>query len=183
LQARSIAEGYPGFAPAVLRRCEKAPCAAASETTGTAAARDRLEITIRQKACAQPMSSEVESVTIPLVEEELRLGRETLQTGRVRVRTVPERRTEAVSQELRRTDVRVERVPRNEEVAQIPAVREEGDSLVVPVVEERLVKRLFLVEEVRLTRRASTEQVDQEIELRSQRVVVERHQTGGGQQP
>lgn len=125
------------------------------------------------------MPDKVDSVSIPVVEEELKLGREAVETGRVEVRTVPEERTETVTQALLKTDVLVERVPREEEIDAIPPVRDEGDTIVVPVVEERLVKKLFLIEEVRLSRRASTEDFDQQIKLRSQRVVVERQESSG----
>jgi uncharacterized protein (TIGR02271 family) len=125
------------------------------------------------------MSDEVETVSIPVIEEELKLGRETVETGRVRVRTEPQQRTERISEPLLKTEALIERVPRDEEVETVPPVRQEGDTIVVPVVEERLVKKLFLVEEVRLSRRASTEQIDREIKLRSQRVVVEREESSG----
>ncbi|HEX8839103.1 MAG TPA: YsnF/AvaK domain-containing protein [Sphingomicrobium sp.] len=128
------------------------------------------------------MSSKVESVAIPVVEEQLRLDRETVETGRVRVTTVPEERTETISEPVIRSDVIVERVARNEEVESVPPIRQEGETMVVPVVEERLVKKLFLVEEVRLSRRTTSETVEQEIKLRSQRAVVEREEPGGNTQ-
>lgn len=126
------------------------------------------------------MSDEVEAASIPVVEEELKIDRREVETGRVRVRTVPEEQTRVVSDRLLRTDVTVERVPKDEEIDAVPPVRDEGETVVVPVIEERLVKRLFLVEEVRLTRRASTEEFEQPVQLRSERVVVEREQSGGG---
>lgn len=126
------------------------------------------------------MSDEVEAASIPVVEEELKIDRREVETGRVRVRTVPEEQTRVVSDRLLRTDVTVERVPKDEEIDAVPPVRDEGETVVVPVVEERLVKRLFLVEEVRLTRRASTEEFEQPVQLRSERVVVEREPSGGG---
>lgn len=126
------------------------------------------------------MSDEVEAASIPVVEEELKIDRREVETGRVRVRTVPEEQTCVVSDRLLRTDVTVERVPKDEEIDAVPPVRDEGETVVVPVIEERLVKRLFLVEEVRLTRRASTEEFEQPVQLRSERVVVEREPSGGG---
>jgi uncharacterized protein (TIGR02271 family) len=131
---------------------------------------------------ARLMNEKVESLTVPVIEEELKLGRETVETGRVRVRTVPEERLETVSSPLLRTEVLVERIPMEEEADGVPPVRDEGETIVVPVVEERLVKKLFLVEEVRLSRRASAQDVDQQIKLRSQRVSVEREESSGAQQ-
>ena len=125
------------------------------------------------------MNHQVETVSIPVIQEELKLGRETVDTGTVKVRTVPQERTETISETLLSTDAVIERVPRNEELEAMPPMREEGDTIVIPVVEERLVKKLFLVEELRLSRRASVEQVEQEIKLRSQQVVVEREESSG----
>jgi stress response protein YsnF len=125
------------------------------------------------------MRTKVESVSIPVIEEELKLDREAVQTGRVRVHTTPEERIETVSESLLRTEVRIERVQKNEEIDAIPPLRDEGDTVVVPVVEERLVRKLFLVEEVRLKRRVATEEINQQIKLRSQRVHVERTESSG----
>ena len=125
------------------------------------------------------MSKEVDPVSIPVVEEELKLGRREVETGRVRVRTIPEERTEMVSETLQHSEAEVERVFINREISELPTVREEGNTVVVPVIEERLVKRLFLVEEVRLTRQVVSERIEQPVKLRSQRVVVERKAVGG----
>ena len=128
------------------------------------------------------MDEKTGSVAIPVVEEELRIGRREVETGRIRVRTVTEERTETASDRLLHTDVEVDRVPINREIDQLPTIREEGDEMIVPIVEERLVKRLFLVEEVRLRRRVTEEQFEHPVTLRSQRVVVER-QEGSGEVP
>src|SRR5690606_4780036 len=50
--------------------------------------------------------------------------------------------------------VEVDRIPVNEEVDTPPQIREEGDTLIVPVVEEVLVvtKRYRILEEVRVTK-------------------------------
>ena len=55
-------------------------------------------------------------------------------------------------------------------------VRHEGDVMVVPVVQERLVTRteLVLVEEIRLTRRREVTQAEAKVVLRREHVVVER---------
>ena len=128
------------------------------------------------------MDEKTGSVAIPVVEEELRIGRREVETGRIRVRTVTEERTETASDRLLHTDVEVDRIPINREIDQLPTIREEGDEMIVPIVEERLVKRLFLVEEVRLRRRVTEEQFEHPVTLRSQRVVVER-QEGSGEVP
>ena len=125
------------------------------------------------------MSETPETVAIPLVEEELKIHRREIETGRVRIRTVPDERTQVVSESLQHSEADVERVFIDREVSEVPPIREEGDAVIVPVLEERLVKRLFLVEEVRVTRRVFTEQLQESIQLRSQQVIVERQEGSG----
>ena len=119
---------------------------------------------------------EIAEERIPLVEERLRVSTREVETGRVRVRTVVDEHTEYARADLAHQGVTVERVPINREVTAVPIVREEGDTLIFPVVEEVLVieKRLVLKEEVRLTRTRSTEAFEQSIALRSPRAVVDR---------
>lgn len=128
---------------------------------------------------AERINKDGDRVAIPLVEESLSVSKREVQTGRVRVRTVPEERTEHVSERLIHTEAAVERIPIDREIDVLPNVREEGDTVIVPVVEERLVKRLFLVEEIRLTRHVVTETLDQPVQLRSQRAVIERDDADG----
>ena len=77
---------------------------------------------------------------------------------------------------LHRTGFVIERVPVGEFVDAVPAVREEGDVTILPVVEEVVVttRRLRLVEEVRIRRVHSTDAHVETVTLREQHVVVTR---------
>lgn len=127
------------------------------------------------------MADEQQTVAIPLVEERMTVGKRVVETGSVRVRTLVEERDEVAGADLLREKVAVERVPRNQEVGAVPAVREEDGVTIIPVVEERLVveKKLFLVEEIRLVRRSVTERLEMPVTLRAQRAVVEREESSG----
>lgn len=120
------------------------------------------------------MKDKTESVAIPVVEEQLRVAYREVESDRVRVRTVTEERTETATGQLHHSDIEIDRVRVDREVHELPTIREEGDVVIVPIVEERLVKRLFLVEEVRLHRRVTTEAFEHPVTLRSQRAIVER---------
>ena len=121
-----------------------------------------------------------ETVVIPIAHEELRTSKREIETGRVRVRTVVDEHQQLIREDLSRTSVDVERVPINVEVAEAPQPRTEGDTFIIPVVEEVLYvrKALVVTEEVRLHRRTSTEKVEQPVTVRSQRAVVERQELG-----
>lgn len=124
----------------------------------------------------QPHDEEEIAIAVPLAEETATVGRREVVTGRVRVDTVTEWRTEDVEAQLGRDEVEVERIPVGRAVDQAPSVRTEGDVTIVPVVEERLVveTQLVLVEEVRIRRRTSTETVTVPVRLRRQHVEIER---------
>ena len=100
---------------------------------------------------------------VPVIEERVILGKREVETGRVvvRKRVVAEQKT--VEQPLATEDVVVERVAVGRLVDGDVVDREEGDTLILPVLEEVLVveKRLMLKEEVRITRKR-TEHVNQE---------------------
>ena len=125
---------------------------------------------------AVPAQGEVEQV-LPLVEETLSVSKRTVELGTVRVRTVMSEREEVARADLFRHAVHVDRVPINREVDTVPTPWEDGDTLVIPVVEEVVVveKRLILREEIRVQRRREVEQIAQPVRLRAMDAVVERH--------
>lgn len=126
-----------------------------------------------------------DTVIIPLAEETLVASKREVETGRVRVRTVVDERQELVREELSKVAVDIERVPINVEVSSMPEPRMEGDVYIIPVVEEVIYvrKALVVTEEVRLHRQTSTEKVEQQVTVRSQRAVVEREELSGSLQP
>ena len=89
---------------------------------------------------------------IPLLEERLRIDKREVVTGLAKVHVTVTEHDETVQALLTRQNVAVDRVPIGAFVSEVPAVRHEGDTVVVPIVEERLVveKRLFLTEELRI---------------------------------
>jgi stress response protein YsnF len=123
-------------------------------------------------------------IFVPVTEERLETTREVVDTGRtVRVRKQVEEVPAEIREPVTTEVVQVERVPVGRVVTEPPQVRHEGDVMVVPVVEERLVtrKELVLVEEIRLTRRREVVQGRAEVVLRRERVLVERFDPGTGQ--
>jgi uncharacterized protein (TIGR02271 family) len=113
---------------------------------------------------------------IPLVEERLAIGKRSVETGRVRIRTVVAEKLARVSEELERDDVTIERVTINKEVTEVPEVREEDGVLIVPLLEEVVVveKRLVLKEELRVTRTRKRERVEQAVQVRTMDADVRR---------
>jgi uncharacterized protein (TIGR02271 family) len=117
-----------------------------------------------------------EEKTIPLTEEELRIAKRNVATGKVRVRTTVGMVEEVARATLEEEQVEVTRVPVGREVDVAPSVRTEGDVTILPVLEEVLVveKRLVLKEELHIRRTLARENVEVPVTLRKARAVVER---------
>ncbi|WP_437964216.1 DUF2382 domain-containing protein [Sorangium sp. So ce260] len=119
----------------------------------------------------------VDELIVPVVAQELEVKKRTVESGRVRITKQVHERVESVAEPLVSERVVVERVAVNQVVTATPATRQEGDTLIVPVVEEVLFveKRLVLKEELRITRIRSVEMSPPErVALRSEDVRVER---------
>jgi uncharacterized protein (TIGR02271 family) len=122
-----------------------------------------------------------EVAAIPLVEEQLSIAKRQVESSRVRVHVTVEQRQEFITEQLMRDEVEVERVPRNVRVTELPHVRLEGNTTIVPVVEEVLVveKALVLVEEIHISRRSVAEDARIPVSIRSERATIEREPQPG----
>lgn len=122
------------------------------------------------------MVEDADALRIPLVEETIDVAKRVVETGRVRVRTFVDEEQVRIQDALVREVVDVERVVVGREIETAPPVREEGEYLIVPIVEERLVieKRLFLTEELRLRRTSSVVPIETDTTRRVMRAEVER---------
>ena len=118
----------------------------------------------------------LDQVVIPLHAEEVSIGKKQVATGRVKVSTVTQSRSQLVEQLLQSERVEVERVPMGQAVAKAPEVRTEGDTTIIPVVEETVVlqRQLILKEEVRIRRIRETQNYRESVVLRQQEAVITR---------
>ncbi len=121
-----------------------------------------------------------ESLVVPLHEEEVRLDKKSVVTGRVRIRSVVETVEEQARAVLEGERVEITRVPVDRVVDEAPSVRTEDGVTIVPVLEEVLFveKRLVLKEELHIRRHATTETVEVPVMLRKERAVVDRMEGG-----
>ena len=119
------------------------------------------------------------AVTISVIQESLEIGTRTVDTGRgVRIsKTVAELPFE-VSEILHHDEISVLHVPIDRIVAvgEAPASRYEGDTLIIPIVEEVVVveRRLRIKEELHVTTTRREEQYAETVMLKSEQVHVER---------
>jgi len=119
-----------------------------------------------------------DDATLPLLAEELAVAREKVETGRVRISTRTHEREALIDENLARERIEIETVPVGLRIDAVPEVRQEGDTTIVPVVEEVLVveRRLVLKEEIRIKRVRTTERHQEKVMLRHQEAVVTRYE-------
>jgi len=132
------------------------------------------DLPVPGEATQAPLDVTGAEPAVQLFAEELHVGKETRETGRVRVSTRTVEREAVVDEDLARERVEIERIPVGRRIDAMPAVRQEGDTTIVPVVEEVLVleRRLMLKEEVRITRVRTTERHRETVTLRHQEAVI-----------
>ena len=121
-----------------------------------------------------------DALSIPVVQEEMEVGKRVVDTGVVRVRTSTSEHEETVRMPVEREDVVVERIAIGRPVDAPLDVRHEGDVMIVPVHEEVIVvhRQLMLKEELHVRRRVSTAEATQPVVLRRQDVSVEHEALG-----
>ena len=114
--------------------------------------------------------------TIPLYEEQVDIVKVEAVTDRLQVSTHVDERAVLIENTVERGQLTIERITVDRAVDHAPEPRQEGDTLIVSVVEERLVveKRLFVVEELRITRTSTTDRVTIPETIRTMRASVER---------
>jgi len=130
-----------------------------------------------------PEQAPLGEMVIPLAEEAVSVSKREVETGRVQVALTTETETVIARETLRGRRVEVERVPVGRTLAEgeaAPVPHEEGDTLVVPIVEETavVVKRLVVREEVRLHFAPTERPFEQAVDVRRQHAKVERAPPG-----
>jgi uncharacterized protein (TIGR02271 family) len=123
--------------------------------------------------------SESQEARIPLHEEVVDVTKRTVER-RTQIDKRVHTHTDSVETTLRREQPAIERVAINRVVAEPPPVREEGDTLIIPVLEEVAVleRRLVLREEIRVRRQEIVEPFRQDVTLRSEEVVLKPSPSG-----
>jgi stress response protein YsnF len=125
-----------------------------------------------------------EPTVVPVYQEEAWVEKRIVDTGRgVRIHKTVAEHPCRIDERLLRDEVEVSHVPVDRIVPldQAPATRYEGDTLVVPILEEVLVveRRLRIKEELRITRTRREEHHAETVLLKSEQVSVERFDEAG----
>lgn len=113
---------------------------------------------------------------IPVIRESLQVGKREVVRGKVTLHKTVEEILETVHVPLRRETIEVTRVPKDEIVSEVSSLKQEGDTLILPIYEEVVVveKRLRLIEEVHITTKRSEHSDVREVSFRQEKVRLER---------
>jgi uncharacterized protein (TIGR02271 family) len=126
-------------------------------------------------AASDEAAADDTALRIPITEEQLLVGKRLVQGERVRINKVVHEWQEQVDVPLLSEEVEVRRVPVNRTVEAPLDVRYEGDTMVIPLLEEVVTvqKQLLLREEIYITKKRTETHQRQAVTLRREEVVVE----------
>jgi len=118
-------------------------------------------------------------IRVPLVEERLRVDIRPVDLGEIEVRKTVETVEETWFEPVDHEEAEIERVRVNRNVDAPELPHQEGEWLVVPVMEELIVvqKQLVVVEEIRIRKHRVTEQQEIRETVRRERASVDDHRT------
>lgn len=116
-----------------------------------------------------------EKITIPLAEECVTIHKTARTTSGVRVHKTVQETLQNVDETVTVQNVTVQRVAIGRWLDHPLSQRQEGDTTIIPIVEEVAVieKRLRLVEEIRITRTTITDHYRTAVPIRREHAVVE----------
>lgn len=123
-------------------------------------------------------------LTIPVVAEQLAVGTRTVDTGRgVRIHKTVIEQPVTIDERLVRDEVEIKHVAVDRIVAleEAPTTRHEGDTMIVPILEEVLVveRRVRIKEELHITRIQREETHREAVVLKTEQVSIERFDESG----
>lgn len=129
----------------------------------------------QQQQQTQPPADNA-AIVVPVIQEEVTFDKKIVETGKVHITKRVSQREELIDVPFFREQVNVERIPINQVVDAAPQVRHEGDTMIIPVVEEQVFyqKRLVLVEELRVRKQVIEEHQPQQITLMKEEVEINR---------
>ena len=132
-----------------------------------------------EKRDAQTLQTENindQTAVIPVTEEEIVVNKRVVESGSVRLSKRISEREEIVDVPLLREEVSFERVPVNRVVETAPAPRQEGNVMIIPIVEEQVFvqKRLVVVEELRITKQVVEDRQQHAVTLAKEEVEIKR---------
>jgi uncharacterized protein (TIGR02271 family) len=140
-----------------------------------------LNIEIERDENIRPEDREDYTRTIPVIEEQVSIDKEVVETGRVHISKEVYEEDVNIDLPTVYEEADIERVEINQYVdTPPPPVRYEGDKMIIPVLREVMVvqKKILVVEELHITKRRTEEVDTQQVKLRREEIHVDRDRKG-----
>lgn len=111
---------------------------------------------------------------LPILKEELEIQKQKKITGVVRLEKTIRMTESVVEENLIKESISVEHLPVNRYIDEAVVTRQEGDTTIIPVMEEIVIvtKQLVLKEEIRITRHREQSHYREVVPLRAEEVEV-----------
>lgn len=128
----------------------------------------------RTSMSREPLARERRETVLSLHAEKISAGKRRIVTGRTQVALVTRDQEEFVREVLAHDKVEIQRVPIGRALDHPPGLRQEGDTVVIPVMEEVLTinRQLILKEEIRIRRVRVSRLYQERIRVRRQDVLI-----------
>jgi len=116
------------------------------------------------------------NAVFPVIQEEAVIDKRVVETGKVIITKKISEHEEIVDVPLFQEKVEVERVPINQVVQERPLARQDGEMMIIPVVQEQVFyqKRLVLIEELHVRKQVVETHQPQKITLVKEDVEIKR---------
>ena len=120
----------------------------------------------------------IKEEVIPVIHEHVVIRKETVETGKVRIRKKITEETASINLPIINESYNIEHLPGNSKILDTPppAIRYEGNKTIISVLKEITVvqKKYEVIEEIHLTRKLTVTPLSQEITLLKEHVQIDR---------
>lgn len=119
-----------------------------------------------------------QNIVIPVIREEVVVDSKKVVNATVTIQKNISSEEVVVEVPLITEQLNLEHVAVNQFIDSKPEIRYEGDAIIIPVTKEVVVKRLFLVEEIRVTTKIQSSDYAEKVTLKKEEVKVTRENKG-----
>lgn len=135
----------------------------------------------KEEAGQNKRSGKIEETgKIPVIEEQVFVEKQEVTTGKVVIAKTVEEQEKELALTTVQEHCEISRVPAGYYVDDVPDVRYEGDTMIIPVLREEavVVKKIYLVEELRVTRTKEEKTETRKVTVRKENFDISRQETG-----
>lgn len=126
-----------------------------------------------ESEAAHPAGNQPDTI-IPVIREDVVIGKRLVKKGKVLIEKKVNTEEISVEVPLMTEDLEIQRVPLNQYIDDSPEIRYDGDTVIIPVLKEVMVKRLLLVEEIRITKKVQKLNKTENVTIRKEEVKITR---------